>query len=180
MEPLPPAEEHEGTAPERLRKDLIVAAVADNHPQTTAAAEAGMVCGNAVDASTVDHYTAWNTTSDHQDRPGRVSERTAGDRQVDSYDLDRSEWRGTRNGWVVEKSTAWNGSLGCSRNEVGQMSHEGEGIYAPVVGMERDLGKAGSKRKNLAVVGECREEHSSRPACRWVNAHYMRRRGWRP
>jgi hypothetical protein len=74
-------------------------------------------------------------------------------------------------------STGWNGSLGCSRNGVDQMLRAGEGIYARAVGMERDEGKVGSKRRNLAAADACRQEHSSDPACRWVSAHYMRRRG---
>lgn len=85
------AGKHEGTAPERPRKDSIATAVAGNLPQTTVAAEDGMGCGKAVGACIVDHHTAWNTTTDHPDRPGRVGERVAGGTCADSYDLGKTE-----------------------------------------------------------------------------------------
>jgi hypothetical protein len=57
-----------------------VIVVVDIHPQTTVVVEVGMVCGKAVGASNVNNHTAWNTTIDHPDRPGRVGEKTVGGR----------------------------------------------------------------------------------------------------
>ena len=136
--------------------DQIAAVVADSLLQTNVAAEADKGRGRAVDACMVVRRTAWNTTNDYPDRFGKVSERRAGGTQVDSHGLGRIEEKGSRNVEVVEKSTTSNGSLGSWRNGVDQMSQEGEGIYAHVVGMERDAGTAGLKRKNLAAVDACK------------------------
>lgn len=57
---------------------------------------------------------------------------------------------------MVEENTTWDDNLGRSRNGADQMTHEGEGIYAHAAGMERDVGTAGSKKKNPAAVDACR------------------------
>lgn len=66
------------------------------------------------------------------------------------------------------------------------MSREGEGMvdgYRWVVcahagRMKRGEETARLRRKGLAAVNACRQEVPSCPACRWVNADYMRRREW--
>jgi hypothetical protein len=78
------AGKHEGTAPERLRKGLMAAAVADNDPQATVAAEVDMECGKAGEVNIVGPHTASSTTNGHPDRPGKVGERAAGGRSADS------------------------------------------------------------------------------------------------
>ena len=115
----------EGITAERLRKDPIVAAVADNVPQAPVVGEAGTACGRAVDANIVDRRTGSDTTSDRPGRTDRVNERTAGGTYVDSQNLGKTEWRGTQNEQVAGRSRAWHDSLGCSRN--GEEGTPGEG-----------------------------------------------------
>jgi len=120
------AGKHEGITTERLRKDPIVAAVADNVPPAPVVGEAGTACGRAVDANIVDRRIASNTTTDRPGRADRANERTAEDMCVDSQNLGKTEWRGTRNEQVAGRSTTWHDSLGCSRNEEGETPGEGE------------------------------------------------------
>lgn len=112
--------------------------------------------GRTVDACIAGHRTAWNTTTGYPDRPGKVDGRRAGGTQVDNHGLSRTEGNGNRNVEAVEKSTAWNGSLGSLRNGADRMSQEGEGIYAHVEGKEWDAGTAGLKRKSPAAAGACK------------------------
>ena len=120
------AGKREGIATERLRKDPIVTAVVDNVPRAPVVGEAGMACGRAVDANIVDRHTASDTTTGCPGRADRANERTVGGTSVDSQDLGKTGWTDTQNEYVAGGSTAWHDSLGCSRNEAGQVSREGE------------------------------------------------------
>ena len=87
---------------------------------------------------------------------------------------------------MVGRSTTWDGNLGYSRNEAGQMSHEGEAmaggqrwvVCVHAVRMKRSEVTASSRRKDLVVVNACRQEVPPPPACQRVNAGCMRRREW--
>lgn len=91
------AGKREGIAIERLRKDPIAAAVADNVPQAPVVAEAGMPCGRTVDANIADRRTAANTTTDCPGRIDRVNERTVGGTSIGIQDLGKTEWIDTQN-----------------------------------------------------------------------------------
>lgn len=92
------AGKREGIATECLRKDPIVTAVADDVPRAPVVVEAGMGCGRAVDANTVDRRTASNTTTDCPGRADREeNERTVGGTSGDSQDLGKTGWMDTQN-----------------------------------------------------------------------------------
>ena len=80
----------EGIATERLRKDLIVAAVVDNVPRAPVVVEAGTACGRAVGVNIVDSRTASDTTIDCPGRADRANEKTVGGRSVDSQGLGKT------------------------------------------------------------------------------------------
>lgn len=103
-----------------------MAAVADNVPPAPVVGEAGTAWGRAVDANIVDRRTASNTTTDRPGRADRMDERTAEGTCVDSQNFGKTEWRGTQNEQVAERSTTWHDSLGCLRNEEGETPGEGE------------------------------------------------------
>lgn len=92
------AGKREAIATERLKKDPIAAVVADNVPQATVAAEAGMVHGKAVDDNIVDPHTASNTTIDRPGRADRVNEMVVGGTSVGNWGLGKTGWTDTRNG----------------------------------------------------------------------------------